>query len=110
MASFSSSRILRIGSFAYSRISEQRSSSTLYQYCLRPSCLALSELRNERRAFTFSHVSRAALASHPIAQPTVLLAYPTVPPENEDEDDIDIEFVPPDEAQIRITDRAAEVR
>lgn len=59
-------------------------------------------------------MSRATLAPRPAARSTILLAYPTPPPENDlDFDEYGMntpELVPPEEAQIRITDRAAEVR
>lgn len=114
MSSSTSSRILRLCSTTpRSRINEKLLPFNLYQYCLRPSCLAESRPRYERRTFTVSHSSRAALASHPPAQSTVLLAYPSITQNGRDEydeDEADIDLVPLEEAQIEITDRAAEVR
>lgn len=60
------------------------------------------------RSLTTSWPRRAALASHPPAQPTVLLFSPS--PEYIEEEEIDVDLLPPQEAQIVITDRAAEVR
>ena len=65
-----------------------------------------------RRAFSSTASSRAALAQHPPTKRTVLLAYPSpssVTEEDEYADVSDIDFVPPEEAQLEITDRAAEV-
>ncbi|PCH35760.1 hypothetical protein WOLCODRAFT_140061 [Wolfiporia cocos MD-104 SS10] len=61
------------------------------------------------RAFSTSFPSRAVVAQHPPSQPTVLLAYPSVhDAAEEDADEPEVDFVPPEEATIEITDRAAE--
>lgn len=57
---------------------------------------------------TASWPRRAALATQPPAQPTVLLVSPS--PEYLEQEEIDVELLPPQQAQIIITDRAAEVR
>ena len=68
---------------------------------------------NVRRSLAFSHVSQASLASQPPAEPTILVAYPqghsAIQEPSEDEDESDVELVPPEEARIEITERAAEV-
>ncbi|KAJ7782847.1 hypothetical protein B0H16DRAFT_1297595 [Mycena metata] len=58
------------------------------------------------RQLTTSLPRRAALATPPPAQPTVLLFSPS--PEYIEQEEIDVELLPPQEAQIVITDRAAE--
>ncbi|KAJ7502865.1 hypothetical protein B0H11DRAFT_1986721 [Mycena galericulata] len=58
------------------------------------------------RSLTNSWPRRAALATHPPAQPTVLLFSPS--PEYIEQEEIDVELLPPQDAQIVITDRAAE--
>ncbi|KAI0937795.1 hypothetical protein AcW1_003862 [Taiwanofungus camphoratus] len=70
-------------------------------------------LPQARRTFTISHARQAALATHPPAQATVLLAYPSPSAvhkadEDADEDEPEVDFVPPEEAKIEITKRAAE--
>jgi hypothetical protein len=60
------------------------------------------------RNLTASWPRRAALATQPSAQPTVLLVSPS--PEYLEQEEIDVELLPPQHAQIIITDRAAEVR
>ena len=67
-----------------------------------------------RRLFSSSRISRAALASHPPAQPTELLYSPTEEAlretEDADEDAPEVDLLPPDEATLEMTERAAEVR
>ncbi|KAJ6603156.1 hypothetical protein B0H10DRAFT_2079641 [Mycena sp. CBHHK59/15] len=58
------------------------------------------------RSLVSSSFRRAALATQPPAQPTVLLFSPS--PENIEQEEIDIELLPPQQAHIAITDRAAE--
>ncbi|KAJ7497035.1 hypothetical protein FB451DRAFT_1209817 [Mycena latifolia] len=58
------------------------------------------------RTLTASWPRRATLATHPPAKPTVLLSSPS--PEYIEQEEIDVELLPPQEAQIVITDRAAE--
>ncbi|KAJ7928529.1 hypothetical protein B0H13DRAFT_1967655 [Mycena leptocephala] len=58
------------------------------------------------RNLTASWPRRAALATQPPAQPTVLLVSPS--PEYLEQEEIDVELLPPQQAQIIITDRAAE--
>lgn len=64
------------------------------------------------RSFSQSCVSRASLASHPPGENSELVHHPT--PESlrelEDGDDFDIDLVPLEEAQLQMTERAAEVR
>ena len=68
--------------------------------------------RLPRRTFSSSNVVQASLASHPPGEPTELVYYPTpdtLPPP-EDPDDPEVELIPPEEAKIEMTERAAEVR
>ncbi|KAF7315241.1 Fe-S-biosyn domain-containing protein [Mycena indigotica] len=58
------------------------------------------------RALTTSLPSRAALATELTSKPTVLLASPA--PEYIKQEEIDVELLTPQQAQIVITDRAAE--
>jgi len=58
------------------------------------------------RALTTSWTRRAALATPPPAKPTILLSSPS--PEYLEQEEIDVELLPEQEAQIIITDRAAE--
>lgn len=66
------------------------------------------------RSFSSSRVRLAALASHPPGHETELVYQPT--PEAlreldaEDEDGPDIDLIPPEEAKLELTERAAEVR
>ncbi|CDO72641.1 hypothetical protein BN946_scf184985.g60 [Trametes cinnabarina] len=64
-----------------------------------------------QRAFATTSSARAAHAQHPPAQHSELLSYPS--PESlrqadEDADEPDVDFVPPEEAILDMTDRAAE--
>ncbi|KAF7298114.1 Fe-S-biosyn domain-containing protein [Mycena chlorophos] len=70
--------------------------------------LAFGLLRrvNATRTFTTTLHRTAALAQHLPAKHTVLLASPT--PEYIEQEEIDVDLLPPDQAQIVITDRAAE--
>ncbi|KAH9913507.1 uncharacterized protein B0H18DRAFT_1048215 [Fomitopsis serialis] len=86
--------------------SELRTGVVLDQHAARP-------LRhsNSRRAFSTTASTRAALAQHPPTKQSVLVAYPSpssVEETDEDADDPDVDFVPPEEAKLEITDRAAE--
>ncbi|KAJ7668480.1 hypothetical protein DFH06DRAFT_1181840 [Mycena polygramma] len=72
---------------------------------LRSSLRALADVPRTR-ALTTALPRRAALATPPPAQPTVLLATPS--PEYIEQEEIDVQLLPPQEAQIIITDRAAE--
>ncbi|OCH93469.1 hypothetical protein OBBRIDRAFT_724799 [Obba rivulosa] len=72
-----------------------------------------SQIWDSRRPFATSRPLNAALASHPPGQPTVLLAYPSPSEQAHDEaeedvDEPDVDLVPPEDAKIEITDRAAE--
>ncbi|GBE83936.1 hypothetical protein BKA93DRAFT_736354 [Sparassis latifolia] len=65
------------------------------------------------RKLSSSRLAQAALATNAPAEPTVLLAYPTPSTLQhdqaaEDEDEPDVELLPPEEARLEITDRAAE--
>ncbi|KZT03978.1 uncharacterized protein LAESUDRAFT_658657 [Laetiporus sulphureus 93-53] len=69
--------------------------------------------RIQRRTFSVSRTTLAALAQRPPAHHTVLLAYPSPSAlheeaEEEEADEPEVDFVPPEEAKIEITDRAAE--
>ncbi|KAH9833473.1 uncharacterized protein C8Q71DRAFT_712811 [Rhodofomes roseus] len=86
--------------------SELRTGVVLDQHAARP-------LRhtNPRRAFSSTSSARAALAQHPPTKQSVLVAYPSpdsMEENDEDADEPDVDFVPPEEAQLEITDRAAE--
>ena len=88
-------------------LGELRTGVVLGQHAARPARLAHS-----RRAFSSTASTRAALAQHPPTKETVLLAYPSpssVQEEDEYADESDIDFVPPEEAKLEMTDRAAEV-
>lgn len=61
---------------------------------------------NHRRYFSSSRLSLAALAIHPPSQPTVLLDMPS--PEAIEQEELDVELIPKQEASVSITDRAAE--
>ncbi|KAF7321394.1 Fe-S-biosyn domain-containing protein [Mycena kentingensis (nom. inval.)] len=58
------------------------------------------------RTFTTSLPRRAVLAAQLPSKPTVLLASPT--PQYIEQEELDVELLPPEQAQIVITDRAAE--
>ncbi|KAF7362130.1 Fe-S-biosyn domain-containing protein [Mycena venus] len=58
------------------------------------------------RTITTSLPRRAAFAAPPPAQPTILLSSPS--PEYLEQEEIDVELLPEQDAQIIITDRAAE--
>lgn len=65
------------------------------------------------RSFSSTDVTRATLASHPPGERSELVYHPTLESlqavEEEDGDDFDIDLLPLEEAQLRMTDRAAEV-
>jgi len=61
---------------------------------------------NHRRSFTSSKSSPSALASLPTAHPTTVLYSPS--PQHLEQEDLDIEVIPPHDVQIELTDRAAE--
>ncbi|KAJ7714345.1 hypothetical protein DFH07DRAFT_863451 [Mycena maculata] len=58
------------------------------------------------RSLATSRPRRAAVATKPPSQPTILLSSPS--PEYIEQEEIDVDLLPPDQAQIVITDRAAE--
>jgi len=65
------------------------------------------------RSFTSSYSPRAALAQHLPSRPTVLVAYPSESSVHESEevdedDEVEYDLIPPQEAKLEITDRAAE--
>lgn len=66
-----------------------------------------------RRSFSITHVSQATLAAHPPGDRSELVYYPTPESlramEEEDGDDYDIDLLPLEEVQLRLTERAAEV-
>ncbi|EMD33192.1 hypothetical protein CERSUDRAFT_118248 [Gelatoporia subvermispora B] len=71
------------------------------------------QVRDTRRTFTTSRAVKAALALHPPGQQTILLSYPSPSSQKhdaaeEDADEPEVDLVPPEEAKIEITDRAAE--
>ncbi|KDQ50279.1 hypothetical protein JAAARDRAFT_589365 [Jaapia argillacea MUCL 33604] len=78
------------------------SSRTSRLVVLRPS----SSVLRPRRHFSSTRLSQAAPASHPPSKPTVLLASPSQ--EALDAEELEIELVPAHEAEVEITDRAAE--
>lgn len=59
------------------------------------------------RTFSTTLLRKATLASQPEAQPTVLLRSPSA--EDIEKEELDVELIPPGEAKLVITDRAAEV-
>ena len=67
-----------------------------------------------RRTFTSTHAPRTAFASHPPGSFSELVVYPTEDAlkalEDEDSEDPEVELVPPQDATLGMTERAAEVR
>ncbi|KAI0667078.1 hypothetical protein C8Q78DRAFT_416152 [Trametes maxima] len=64
-----------------------------------------------RRTFVSTSSARATHAQHPPTHHSQLVSYPSpssTRPEEDDPDDPEIEFVPPEEAVLDMTDRAAE--
>ena len=65
------------------------------------------------RGFTSTHAVSASLASHPPGEDTQLVYHPTPESlrtfEEDDVDENDIDLIPLEEAQLQITERAAEV-
>ncbi|KAI0628385.1 hypothetical protein C8Q77DRAFT_1148167 [Trametes polyzona] len=64
-----------------------------------------------RRTFASTPTARAVHAQHPPGQHAELVSYPSpsaLQQEEEDADAPDVEFVPPEEATLALTDRAAE--
>ncbi|KAI0365943.1 hypothetical protein BV20DRAFT_1046478 [Pilatotrama ljubarskyi] len=64
-----------------------------------------------RRTFFTTSSTRAAHAQHPPGQHAQLVSYPSpssIRQQDEDADEPDIDFVPPEEAVLELTDRAAE--
>ena len=71
-----------------------------------------SLFKNTRRTFVSTSFTRAAIAQRPPSHRTQLVSYPSpseTREEDEDEDGPDVELVPPEEAVLEMTDRAAEV-
>ncbi|KAM5545077.1 hypothetical protein V8D89_001188 [Ganoderma adspersum] len=70
-----------------------------------------SSAKVPRRTFVSTSSARAVIAQRPPSHRTQLVSYP--PPsetreEDEDEEQPDVDFVPPEEALVEMTDRAAE--
>lgn len=70
--------------------------------------------RHERRTFVSTAASRAAVAQKPKTYHAELVTYPSPSAAREedteeDEDEPEVDYVPPQEAVLGITDRAAEV-
>ena len=65
------------------------------------------------RAFSSTRSSLAAVAPHPPGQATELVYFPTEDvlreQEEDEEDEPDIDLLPPEEAKLELTERAAEV-
>ncbi|KZT23899.1 hypothetical protein NEOLEDRAFT_1068437 [Neolentinus lepideus HHB14362 ss-1] len=102
-------RVSRPGSFALSkaflsgcRQTQCRTYSAFFT-ASRPTQEYTSSLA---RRFSTGRASLAALASHPPSQRSVLLHLPS--PEALEEEELDVELVPKEEATVDITDRAAE--
>ncbi|KAI8978197.1 hypothetical protein BD414DRAFT_494890 [Trametes punicea] len=68
-------------------------------------------LHRARRTFTTTSFARAAHAQHPPAQHAELVSYPSpssIHQEDEEADEPEVDFVPPEQAVLDVTDRAAE--
>ncbi|KAI0359260.1 hypothetical protein OH77DRAFT_1395102 [Trametes cingulata] len=79
---------------------------------LAPACSLFQRLaRRPGRTFVTSAPARATHAQHPPGTHAQLVSYPSpssVQQQDEDADEPDIDFVPPEEAVLEMTDRAAE--
>ncbi|KAH7927482.1 hypothetical protein BV22DRAFT_1060994 [Leucogyrophana mollusca] len=81
--------------------------STFLRRPLFHSCIRLAQRRTfPTRSFSLSLPRHAALAQQPRKEPTVLIVSPT--PAQLQEEELDVEPIPPEDAHIDITDRAAE--
>ncbi|KAH9888463.1 hypothetical protein C8Q73DRAFT_710249 [Cubamyces lactineus] len=68
-------------------------------------------LAHTRRNFASTSHARAAQVQHPPTQRAELVSYPSpssIRQEDEDSDDPEVELVPPEEASLEMTERAAE--
>ena len=80
--------------------------------CRNASLRTLFFLAGSRRTFVSTSPALATVAQRPPSRKTQLVSYPSpseVREQNEDEDAPDIDFIPPEEAALEMTDRAAEV-
>ncbi|RPD52855.1 hypothetical protein L226DRAFT_473722 [Lentinus tigrinus ALCF2SS1-7] len=88
------------------------SSSSLAVTCTHAAPSLPPRVRVDRRTFVSTSTLRAALAQKPKAAHAELVAYPSPSSlrteEDEDEDAPDVDYVPPREAVLSLTDRAAE--
>lgn len=75
--------------------------------CLRTSTSAYYNAVASSKRFSTTNTQRAELATSLPSKPTVLVSAPVQ--ETLDEEEIDVEFIPPEKANLVITDRAAEV-
>ncbi|KAI9069343.1 hypothetical protein FKP32DRAFT_1671446 [Trametes sanguinea] len=87
----------------YSRVAVSSSSATSYA--------SARLVSGSHRNFATTSSVWAAHAQHPPAQHSELVSYPSpeaLRQEDEDADEPDVDFVPPEEAVLEMTDRAAE--
>ncbi|KIM77502.1 hypothetical protein PILCRDRAFT_825276 [Piloderma croceum F 1598] len=61
---------------------------------------------NHKRFFSSSSPSTSALASHHTAHPTVVVFTPS--PQHIEQEELDVDLIPPQDIKIELTDRAAE--
>jgi hypothetical protein len=90
-------RALRISSVPRTHRTQQCASSYLRNY-FSPKYV---------RTFSTTRSALAALASHPPSQPSILVFSPS--PAQIEEQELDVELIPPEDIKIEITERAAEV-
>ncbi|TBU31937.1 hypothetical protein BD311DRAFT_751925 [Dichomitus squalens] len=91
--------------------SASRLSRTNPGICRPASSRTLFTPAGSRRTFVSTSSARAALAQRPPSHQAQIVSYPSpsdIRQEDEDEDVPDIDFVPPEEAVLEMTDRAAE--
>ena len=77
---------------------------------LRPS--QHSSAKASRRTFVSTSSTRAVIAQRPPSHRTQLVSYPSPSEtwEKDEDEEPEVDFVPPEEAVVEMTDRAAEVR
>ncbi|KAF5385836.1 hypothetical protein D9615_002332 [Tricholomella constricta] len=71
-----------------------------------PSTLLVRPARPLTRKFSTTPFRNATLATHPEGKPTVILSSPS--PEYIEQEEINVDLIPPEEVNLVITDRAAE--
>jgi ferredoxin len=61
---------------------------------------------NPHRSFVTTKTTRAALATHPPGQSSVIVLSPS--PAQIEQQDLEVELIPPEEVRVEVTERAAE--